>query len=138
MLSFRTAFAAVLLAGTGGAFAQTGPAPGPAATPVAGAPQPPPDIAITKDEIRRTAAELAGLLEENYVFPDVAKRYATTLRANAESGAYDSKTSGRALADRLAADLRAVSPDNHLRVRVGPPPAVGGRRNVAPAGGPGP
>src|SRR3954454_25212202 len=129
MLSFRTAFAAVLLAGTGGAFAQTGPAPGPAATPVAGAPQPPPDIAITSDEARRTASELAGLLEENYVFPDVAKRYASTLRANAGSGAYDGFTSGRALADRLTADLRAVSPDNHLRVRVRPPPPAGrGRR----------
>ncbi|MEA3032912.1 MAG: hypothetical protein QOH86_928, partial [Sphingomonadales bacterium] len=126
MLSFRTAFAALLLAGTGAALAQNGPAPGPAPAPAAGAPQPPPDIAVTKDEIRRTVAELAGLLEENYVFPDVAKRYAATLRANADSGAYDGLTSGRALAERLTADLRAVSPDNHLRVRVGPPPPGGG------------
>jgi hypothetical protein len=137
MLSFRTAFAALLLVGTGGALAQNGPAPGPPPIPAAGAPQPPPDIAVTQDEIRRTAAELAGLLEENYVFPDVAKRYAKTLRANAESGAYDGLTSGRALADRLTADLRAVSPDNHLRIRIGPPPEGGGRRVVI-RGGPAP
>jgi hypothetical protein len=135
MLSFRTAFAAMLLAGTGAALAQDGPAPAPA--PMAGAPQPPPDIAVTSEEARRTATELAGLLEENYVFPDVAKRYAATLRANAGSGAYDGLSSGRTLADRLTADLRAVSPDNHLRVRVGPPPEGGGRRVVI-RGGPAP
>jgi hypothetical protein len=134
MLSFRTAFAVLLLAGTGTASAQTEPAPAPAAA----APQPPPDLAVTREEVRRTATELAGLLDENYVFPDVAKRYAATLRANAENGAYDGIISGRALAERLTADLRAVSPDNHLRVRVGPPPEIGGRRIVVREGGPAP
>src|SRR4051794_38221660 len=52
MLSFRTAFAALLLAGTGAALAQNGPAPGPAPAPAAGAPQPPPDIGVTRDEVR--------------------------------------------------------------------------------------
>src|SRR4051812_17308169 len=132
MLSFRTAFAALLLTGTSGALAQIGPAP----APPAGAPQPPPDIAVTRDEVRATVAELAGKLEADYVFPDVAKRYAAMLRANAAGGAYDSLTSGRALAERLTADLRAVSPDNHLRVRAGRPPDVGGRIGAAPAAAP--
>jgi hypothetical protein len=123
MLSFRTAFAALLLAGAASAFAQTGPAP----APPAGAPQPPPDVVVGRDEIRATVAELATLLEANYVFPDVAKRYAETLRANADKGAYDSFTSGRALAERLTADLQAVAPDRHLRVRAGRPPNIGGR-----------
>ena len=131
MLSFRTAFCVFLLAGAACASAQTGPAPAPAQA----APQPPADISITPDEARQTATQLAALLEENYVFPDVAKRYAAMLRANAAGGAYDGFTSGRALAEKLTADLRAVSPDNHLRVRAGQPPAARGAPAQAAAAG---
>ncbi|MDB5691098.1 MAG: hypothetical protein JWO81_161, partial [Alphaproteobacteria bacterium] len=88
-----------------------------------------------REEARQTAATLARTLEETYVFPDVARHYAEMLRANAARGAYDGFTSGRALAERLTADLRAVSPDNHLRVRAAAP-RDGGRRVVVagPAG----
>lgn len=82
------------------------------------------DTTITADEARRTALDLAGKLDEAYVFSDVAKRYAAMLRANASSGAYDDIPSGRALADRLTEDLRAVSPDAHLRVTVPEPEPV--------------
>jgi C-terminal processing protease CtpA/Prc len=78
-------------------------------------------MAVTADEARKTALELAQSLQDDYAFPDVAARYAAMLRTNAASGAYDGLTSGKALAERLSADLRAVSPDNHLRVRVAPP-----------------
>jgi C-terminal processing protease CtpA/Prc len=40
------------------------------------------------------------------------------LRANVASGAYDGVHSGHALAERLTADLRAISPDAHLRVSL--------------------
>jgi C-terminal processing protease CtpA/Prc len=82
---------------------------------------PVPDVTVTAEDARKTALELAQRLEETYAFPDVASRYAAMLRTNAASGAYDSLTSGRALAERLTAHLRAVSADNHLRVRVTPP-----------------
>ncbi|HEX8126776.1 MAG TPA: S41 family peptidase [Allosphingosinicella sp.] len=112
------------------AVAMSQPAPQPAPQP---GPRPEvPDVAVGRDEARAAAAELASALEESYVFTDVAARYAAMLKANAASGAYDGFTSGKALAERLTADLRAVSPDNHLRVRLrpadlGPPPAGGGR-----------
>jgi hypothetical protein len=82
-----------------------------------------PDVAVTREEARETATRLAAMLEESYVFPDVAARYSAALNANAASGAYDGLTSGKALAERLTADLRAVSPDNHLRVGLRPPGA---------------
>jgi hypothetical protein len=133
MLMFRFAVVTALLATVAAAAAQ--PTPSPAPAPASAAPA---DVAITRDEARQTATELAQKLEETYVFPDVAHHYAAMLRANAASGAYDGFTSARALAERLTADLRAVSPDNHLRVRTaggfGPVPRIapGGSGASAP------
>jgi hypothetical protein len=104
-----------------------GPPPGTTAAPA--------DVAVTREEARQVAAELARKIEENYVFPDVAARYGEMLRANAASGAYDGFSSGRALAGRLTTDLRAVSPDAHLRVRAAPPDDMG--RRVVVVGSPG-
>lgn len=88
------------------------PAPKPAVV------QQAPDVVMTADETHRTVEDLAKQLDDNYVFPDVAKRYAAMLRANVANGAYDAITSGRALAERLSDDLNAVSPDRHLRVTL--------------------
>jgi hypothetical protein len=127
MSGYRIAAAAAFFLATA-ALGQTGPAPDPAPRPAT-----PADVTVTSAEARQAASDLARKLEDNYVFPDVAHRYAEMLRANAASGAYDGFTSGRALAERLTADLRAVSPDAHLRVRAGPPMAP-----PPPPGGHGP
>lgn len=152
---FKRFIVAGLLAGTAAALSAQAPPPGP--VPTGAAPQPAQDFTVTAEEARRTALDLAAKLEEDYVFPDVAKRYGAMLRANVASGAYDGFTSGRELAMRLSADLRAVSPDAHLRVgprpsgagSAGPPRAEAGaapgagptmvpvRRMVAPGGAPG-
>jgi len=79
------------------------------------------DVAVTTVEIRETVEELAQKLDDIYVFPDIAKRYATMLRANAASGAYDGFSSGKDLAERLSNDLNAVSADRHLRVTLREP-----------------
>lgn len=130
MSSFRIAAAAALFI-SAAALGQPAPAPSPDPAP---RPTAPTDINVTKDEARQTATDLARKLEDNYVFPDIAQRYAAMLRANAASGAYDGITSGHALADRLTGDLRAISPDAHLRVRVGPamrPPPPGAQKPAA-------
>ncbi|MBV8687103.1 MAG: S41 family peptidase [Alphaproteobacteria bacterium] len=114
----KTIAALLLAAAAGPAAAQDAPAGAPAQAP---APPRAEDVDVTAAEARATATELAGELEENYVFPDIAGRYAAALRKAAAAGAYDAIGSGRALAERLTADLRAVSPDNHLRVRLRPP-----------------
>jgi C-terminal processing protease CtpA/Prc len=108
------ALAAATGAMVSAAVAQEAPRPGPAAEEVH------PTAPVDAAEARRTATSLAAILEENYVFPDVARRYAEALRTKASAGAYDTLGSAGALADRLTDDLRAVSPDNHLRVMPGP------------------
>ena len=130
MLSVRTVAAAILLATAAASGAQPAPSPG--------GPQMPADVTITADDARRTADDLAANLAEGYVFPEIGQRYAARLRAEAASGSYDGFTSGRALAERLTADLRAISPDNHLRVGLRPPGAGPSPGDRTAGGGPGP
>lgn len=125
MFKPKTMGAIALLATTVAAMAQPAPAPNPVAVAQAAT-----DEAVTLELARRTAVQLAEKLEANYVLPEVAKRYGAMLRANAAAGAYDSISSGRALARKLTEDLRGVAPDNHLRVGLGhpqgPAPVVAG------------
>ena len=100
------------MATCGAVAAQTAPAPGSAEAT---------EASIDAAEARATAEDFARILEDGYVFPDVAKRYAAMLRANAASGAYDGLGTAAAFADRVTADLRLVSPDNHLRLTLGRP-----------------
>ena len=98
--------------------------PLPAQTVVPAAPraQPTPPAApadnapISAAEARETVADFARLLEENYVFPDIARRYAETLRTRAASGEYDHLGTRGALAAALTGDARAVHFDGHLRI----------------------
>jgi hypothetical protein len=96
------------------------------------------DAAIDAQQARATAARLAHMLEESYVFPDVAAKYAAALRSKSAAGDYDRLGTASALAERLTDDLRAVSPDNHLRIFSGDigPGGPGPRRMVVrrPAG----
>jgi Peptidase family S41/N-terminal domain of Peptidase_S41 in eukaryotic IRBP len=112
---------ALLLAASAAASSQPAPPPGgaPGARPES------PDAAIGRDEARANASELATALEESYVFPEVAARYSAMLKANVAAGAYDGFTSAKAFAEKLTADLRAISPDNHLRVSLRPPSDAG-------------
>ncbi len=129
------AFALLASAGaiaSGAALAQDEPRPSPEAPAID------PETPIGAEEARGTATALAAILEENYVFPDVARRYAEALRSKAAAGAYDRVGTAGALADGLTDDLRAVSPDNHLRVvpgRAGDGPMVRVVR-AAPGAGP--
>lgn len=59
-------------------------------------------------------------LDEFYVFPDVAKKMGTAVRARAKRGEYDSVTDGAAFADLLTQHFREVSHDKHLFVTFSP------------------
>jgi hypothetical protein len=104
--------AAAALASAGVALAQ---APQPPARADAPAPAPLPP----ESEADRAAVvdRLATLLEENFVFPDVARRYAAALRTKAAQGGYANL--GDTFADTIVADLQAIHPDRHLRVGRG-------------------
>jgi hypothetical protein len=117
------------------ASAQSGPQSGP--MPAAATSQAPLDAA----ERKLTIEDLAAKLEANFVFPDVAKRYAAMLRTNLANGAYDGVTDPKAFGEKVTADLQAVAKDGHLRLKPledwGPPPSAagGGGHALAPRGG---
>ncbi len=71
---------------------------------------------ISTAEARETAAGFARLLEENYVFPDVGKKYAEALRTRADRGEYDDLGNRGALATALTRHVQAVHRDVHVKV----------------------
>jgi hypothetical protein len=69
--------------------------------------------AATRDRVIDGAA---AMLDEYYVYPEVAKKMVEALRTHRKQGDYDSITDGEAFAEALTKDLREVSHDKHLRV----------------------
>lgn len=92
------------------------------------------DAAVAKAAV----AKLADEIEKNFVFPDVAKRYAAALRTKLAAGGYDGFTDSDALARAVTADLQAVAPDGHLAMFPpgGPRPQRDGGPSRAPGGAP--
>ncbi|MCC6408671.1 MAG: S41 family peptidase [Planctomycetes bacterium] len=90
------------------------------------------DMTIDASVRAAVIAEAAKDLEENYVFPDVAKRMAEMLAEKQKSKAYDRIESAKAFAKQLTDDLQAISHDKHLRVRyeeTAQPPVPTGEAN---------
>jgi retinol-binding protein 3 len=73
---------------------------------------------VTDADFRIDAA--IAKLNENYVFPDVAKKMEEAVRARQKAGEYDQITNGDAFAERLTRDFREVSKDRHLGVQFNP------------------
>jgi C-terminal processing protease CtpA/Prc len=55
-------------------------------------------------------------LDDNYVFPEAAKKMGEAIRKRVADKRYDGLKTGQELAQRLTDDLQAVSKDKHLRV----------------------
>lgn len=78
---------------------------------------------VLDTEIRRSiVAEVAKLMTDDYVLPDVGRRAAAAITQSLAAGDYDAITDPGALAQRLTEDLHAVTRDKHLRVRGDAPP----------------
>lgn len=117
---------AVTAAGSTAAPAPAVPAAG--ATPTTAA-----DTSFDAAERRAVVERIAVAMEANYVFPDIAARYAAGLRAAAAAGDYDGITDPAAFAARVTADLQAVAADRHVRVMLAQDLSTALRR-VAPGG----
>lgn len=127
---FSQLFLATLMFPVGSSAIAQAPAPAPAPTPA-----PATEIAFDRKQAETAVTELAKALEENFVFPDAGKNYATMLRANLAKGAYASFPSAKDFAERVTADLQAVHKDGHLRLR--PVTAEMRAKRGAPRSGPG-
>jgi len=69
--------------------------------------------------------KIAGLIESKYVMADKAKGYADEFRARCASGTYGSLTEAKDFADKVTADLIAITHDKHLNFRVIVPSDIG-------------
>jgi len=79
--------------------------------------QAPNDMEIDAATQKRVVAELTKDLNENYVFPDLAKKMSIDINSRLVKGEYKSVTSAIKFANTLTEDMQAISKDKHLRVR---------------------
>jgi len=63
---------------------------------------------------------ISGLLLDNYVYPDTARRMSNLLKQKQKDGAYRTITDPIAFSDALTADLYSVYHDRHLLVQYNP------------------
>jgi retinol-binding protein 3 len=73
-------------------------------------------IVLDEAERSRLIEGAARLLDEFYVFPDVAKKTAARLEAQQQRGDYRGITDGEVFAARLSDDLKTLSGDKHFGV----------------------
>jgi hypothetical protein len=101
-------------------------------------PATPAEAPFSAAERSLTIAQLADALAALYLRPDTGRRYAATLRTNLAEGAYDGLSDQKAFADKVTADLQAVSPDGHLRLLPNAafqhPPETDGPKSGFPEG----
>lgn len=68
-------------------------------------------------EITEAVERTATLVDEHYVFPDLAGRLATLLTDNLAAGRYATAADPRALGELVTADLQSLNGDLHLRLK---------------------
>jgi len=91
-----------------------------AATAYASAQAPSTTVALDAAARHAVVRQLAQTVEDNYVFPDVAKKVAANLRDKDARNGYASAGSVDALAAMLTADMRTAGKDLHFGVRFDP------------------
>jgi len=79
----------------------------------------------------RIIEKICGLLEEKYVFPDRAKKYAEDLMMKNKARTYVAIKDAAAFAERLTQDLQAISGDKHISLRLIRPSAIGEKTESA-------
>jgi len=75
---------------------------------------------IDSKEKEAVIESLSTLLEQNYVFPSVAREMSGLLKRKMKDGKYDAIKTPNDFGDQLTADLQSVSHDKHLRVNFNP------------------
>jgi hypothetical protein len=94
----------------------------------------PAKVAFDKADAEAAVRDLASAVEENYVFPDIGRKYAAFLREGLAAGKYASFADADAFAKQVTGDLRAFHKDGHLRLEPVRPERRGAAQ--APNGGP--
>jgi hypothetical protein len=99
-----------------------------------------PDMAVDAATRAAVVESLATHVDASYVFPEVAKKVARSLRERLKKGRYEGLGQAMEFADTLNADLRALAHDLHLRVHYSnrplPSPGTEGAQGIGGAAGP--
>lgn len=82
--------------------------------------QEPVDFTFDAKVKQQSVKKISNLLDENYIFPDLAKKMGALIKQNLAAGSYDSIDDPMKFAEILTADLQSVSKDKHIRVRFSP------------------
>jgi hypothetical protein len=83
--------------------------------------------------VRATVAQVASVVQQEYLEPAAADRAAADLRSRVAAGEYVEAATPEALAKALTRDLFAITKDKHLRVSVVAPPRSAVPKPSAPA-----
>ncbi|MBA3725849.1 MAG: S41 family peptidase [Armatimonadetes bacterium] len=92
------------------------------------------DIQMSADKRAQTIDAALRQLNAGYVFPEIARKMESSIRARQKKGDYDWVTSGNEFAQLLTQHLQEISKDKHLRVRCEPkgfPRESAGLGNIA-------
>lgn len=73
-------------------------------------------LPVTAEMRTEVVEKLAKHLEGKYVFPDVAKKMAESLRTKLNNKEFDGLDTGKKLSRQLQNEMQAISKDKHLRV----------------------
>lgn len=75
---------------------------------------------VNEKERQEVVESVSQLLNDNYVFPEVAKKMTTLLKDKLKAGKYDAIELPNEFAQQLTTDLQSISEDKHLRVGFSP------------------
>ncbi len=75
---------------------------------------------LNSTEKKKVIDSVSSILENNYVFPEVADKMNGFIRKRFQAKAYQNIDDPEAFAEQLTEDLRSISNDLHLRVRFDP------------------
>ncbi len=80
---------------------------------------------LTKEDKTLFIKNATVLLNDNYVFPDIAVKIGSYLSEKLNDGAYDTIDDPKVFTKVMTTDMQSVSHDRHMRVRLAPPSMAG-------------
>lgn len=75
---------------------------------------------MTSEEKVKVIEKVVKLLNNNYVFPEVAEKIEKHLKSKLADGSFDKVTDKKEFAELMTTEVQSVSHDKHMRVRLRP------------------
>lgn len=84
---------------------------------------------LNKEAKMQTINSISDLLNNNYIFPETAKKMQEYISSQMNSGAYDNISDPMEFAQQMTKDLQEISKDRHIRVGYSPQQVAEMRQN---------